>query len=176
MQFFFIEIGAICCSISNAWYFCSEMKYACDPNGRVFRNFFWISPIVENTTMRVHTAWIITFVVTIVSLALVNGVMADNGCRTCGPNSMQGPLKYLIPQGASGADFRLACTAHDDCYAFGWARRSECDQEFLNSMLCQCQNSRNPRRCSRVAKIMYRSVRRFGGKPYEAARHKAASF
>ena len=91
---------------------------------------------------------------------------AQSGCRPCGPESIKGPMRYLIPQGSSGADFRVACKAHDECYTKPGSDRSECDIQFRDAMLKQCEHSRNPRRCRRVAMMMYLSVRKYGEKPF----------
>ena len=87
--------------------------------------------------------------------------------RPCGPDSIPPALRFLIPQGVAGADFRGACRAHDRCYAKGSGRcKSDCDCEFLHNMLRECNGSRNPRRCRRRAKCMYRLVRNFGGSSF----------
>lgn len=47
--------------------------------------------------------------------------------RPCGPDSLRGPLRLLIPQGAFGGDFRPACRRHDACYDTPGASRAACD-------------------------------------------------
>lgn len=101
-------------------------------------------------------------IVCIVCLLVTPRLNAQSGCRPCGPDSLRGPMRYLIPQGAAGADFRFACKAHDECYVTPGANRSVCDCQFRDNLLKQCQHSRNPRRCRRVAMMMYRSVRKYG--------------
>ncbi|MCH2182598.1 MAG: hypothetical protein MK108_11385 [Mariniblastus sp.] len=90
----------------------------------------------------------------------------QNACRPCGPDSLRGPLRYLIPQGAGGADFRSACRAHDACYSRAGADRNACDCRFREQLMRECERSRNPRRCRRVAMIMYRSVRKYGDQSF----------
>ncbi|MCA9216862.1 MAG: hypothetical protein KDB27_27520 [Planctomycetales bacterium] len=86
--------------------------------------------------------------------------------RPCGPNSVP-LLNLIIPQGAAGADFRPACRHHDACYAkCSGKSKQQCDCEFLHGMLKACECSRNPKRCRRRAKIMYRAVDRFGDAAY----------
>ena len=87
--------------------------------------------------------------------------------RPCGPNSLPKVLKFLIPQGAAGADFRPACRQHDACYKKGSGiSKKKCDSDFLHNMLHACKSSRRPRRCKRRARIMYRLVNRFGAGAY----------
>lgn len=92
---------------------------------------------------------------------------AQNDCRPCGPASLRGPMRYLIPQGAYGADFRAACRAHDACYGREGAERATCDCQFREQLIRECERSRNPRRCKRIAMLMYRSVRKYGAQPFE---------
>ena len=97
---------------------------------------------------------------------------AQSGCRPWGPDSLRGPMRYLIPQGASGADFRSACRAHDACYARPGADRSDCDCQFREQLMRACERARNPRRCRRVAMIMYRSVRKYGDQPFQESQRR----
>ena len=76
-------------------------------------------------------------------------------------------MRYLIPQGAYGADFRAACRAHDACYGREGADRATCDCQFRDQLMRECEGSRNPRRCKRIAMLMYRSVRKYGDQPFE---------
>lgn len=99
-----------------------------------------------------------------VGSCLITAGMADD--RPCGPDSIQGPLRNLIPQGAFGADFRPACRQHDACYRFCIKPRKQCDRDFLAGMLCACNNSYRPRRCRRKARMMYRMTRLFGRRSY----------
>ena len=106
-------------------------------------------------------------IIVLVGLWMASSSQAQSDCRPCGPESLKGPMRLLIPQGAAGVDFRVSCKAHDECYVTAGADRSACDCQFLDSMLKQCEKSRNPRRCRRVAKIMYRSVRKYGDKAFQ---------
>ncbi|MCH2179794.1 MAG: phospholipase [Mariniblastus sp.] len=103
----------------------------------------------------------------VVGLLMASSSQAQKSDRPCGPESLKGPMRLLIPQGAAGIDFRVSCKAHDECYVNSGSDRSVCDCQFRDSMLKQCEQSRNPRRCRRVAKIMYRSVRKYGDKAFE---------
>ncbi len=94
-------------------------------------------------------------------------------CRPCGPEHMPPVLKWLIPQGVAGADFRAACAQHDRGYATPDACKSECDYRFLCDMLAQCESSRNPRRCARVARRMYRAVKEHGDRAFQRAQAEA---
>jgi|APCry1669188970_1035186.scaffolds.fasta_scaffold19893_2 hypothetical protein len=89
--------------------------------------------------------------------------------RPCGPDSVTGPLRWLIPQGAFGADFRPACRAHDACYDTPFANRSQCDQQFLNGMLQACDHSTHPVLCRRKARLMHRVTSRHGGSSFQSA-------
>ena len=92
-------------------------------------------------------------------LSLSDSALADCNGRSCGV----GPMSFLTPQGHRGADFRPACSRHDDCYSSGLFSRKQCDRDFLNGMLCSCQNSKNPAACARRARFMHMNVRLFGG-------------
>ena len=85
--------------------------------------------------------------------------------RPCG--SSEGFLGRLIPQGWKGADFKQACIAHDDCYDTYGTKRANCDNCLLQGMLASCGNSRRPRQCRRVARLMYKSVDKFGEKGFK---------
>jgi hypothetical protein len=89
--------------------------------------------------------------------------------RPCGPDSIRGPLRLLIPQGAYGADFRPACRAHDACYDTPGANRAACDAKFLEDMLCACEQSRHPALCRRKARAMYRITAKRGEKSFREA-------
>ena len=94
-------------------------------------------------------------------------------CRPCGPEHMPPVLKWFIPQGVAGADFRAACARHDRCYATPGACKAACDRQFLCDMLAQCSCSRNPRRCARVARRMYRAVQKHGDRAFARAQAEA---
>jgi hypothetical protein len=89
--------------------------------------------------------------------------------RPCGPDSIKGPLRLLIPQGAFGADFRPACRSHDACYDTPYANRAACDRQFLESMLCACENSRHPVLCRMLARSMYRATSKHGEESFRSA-------
>lgn len=89
--------------------------------------------------------------------------------RPCGPDSLKGPLRFLIPQGVGGADFRPACRAHDACYDSPGADRAACDQRFLQDMLGTCRNSRHPLLCRMTARGMYRATARHGADSFRSA-------
>ena len=105
-------------------------------------------------------------VMTVSLLMAVGGAreaQAQLQARPCGPDSVPPVLKVLFWQGSGGADFKPACREHDRCYTKGSGRlKADCDCEFLHNLQAACQCSRNPRRCHRRAKIMYRMTVRFG--------------
>ena len=87
----------------------------------------------------------------------------------CGPDSLKGPLRRLIPQGAFGADFRPACRAHDACYDTPGADKRSCDRNYLRAMECACASSRHPILCRMVARTMYRATSRHGDDAFQSA-------
>jgi hypothetical protein len=89
--------------------------------------------------------------------------------RPCGPDSLKGPLRLLIPQGAFGADFRQACRRHDACYDTPGASRAACDARFLDDMLCSCDSSRHPALCRMTARIMHRATAKNGAEAFRSA-------
>lgn len=95
--------------------------------------------------------------------------------RPCGPDSVQGPLRLLIPQGAFGADFRQACRRHDACYDTLGANRAACDARFLDDMLCSCASSRHPVLCRMTARIMHRATAKNGAEAFRSAQAIAQS-
>lgn len=96
--------------------------------------------------------------------------------RPCGPDSMRGPLRYLIPQGVAGADFRPACRRHDACYGVPSVDRNQCDKQFLRDMQCACKDSRHPIRCRITARLMYAATRVGAGEAFERAQVGALGF
>ena len=84
----------------------------------------------------------------------------------CGPNGSNRLWAKLIPQGWRGADFRPACRVHDVCYTTSATDRKQCDAEFGKSLEASCANSRRPRMCRFVARVMARSVDRYGARAY----------
>jgi len=89
--------------------------------------------------------------------------------RPCGPDSVRGPLRLLIPQGACGGDFRPACRAHDACYDTLGANRGACDAKFLADMLSACERSRHPALCRRAARSIHRTTARHGEESFRSA-------
>jgi len=89
--------------------------------------------------------------------------------RPCGPDSMTGPLRYLIPQGAAGADFRPSCRCHDKCYEDPNSTREQCDLKWRDQMFSACEGSRCRFKCRLVARFMYLGVKWFGEDAYAAA-------
>lgn len=82
----------------------------------------------------------------------------------CGPDWLVGPDRALIPQGWKGADFRAACAQHDACSGTGGClNRLQCDLTFRRNLMDACQYSSNPAECRRIANLMYRGVRMYGG-------------
>lgn len=99
----------------------------------------------------------------LIAFTAMTPALGDCNGRPCGV----GPLRALTPQGHRGADFRPACQQHDNCYSRGLFSRKQCDNAYLQNMLCACQNSRNPAACERRAKWMHLNVRLFGGLFYK---------
>jgi hypothetical protein len=87
----------------------------------------------------------------------------------CGPDSLTGPLRKLIPQGAFGADFKPACRDHDACYDTPYSNKSTCDKKYLQSMVSACSMSRHPALCRMTAKILYNASRRHGQDAFDSA-------
>ncbi len=98
----------------------------------------------------------------LVLLASVDASAADMGPRPCGPDSLTGPLRMLIPQGVGGADFRPACRRHDACYDTPGSNKTQCDRRYRREMLGTCRNSRHPILCRMTANLMY-GFTAFGG-------------
>ena len=86
--------------------------------------------------------------------------------RPCGPSG-SGLLSLLVPQGWKGADFRETCTKHDSCYEILGVKRGRCDEQFLEGLLASCENSRRPRQCKRVVRIMSRIIKKRGQNSFE---------
>lgn len=87
----------------------------------------------------------------------------------CGPDSMTGPLRRLIPQGAFGADFRPACRAHDACYDTPGADKTVCDGNYLRAMNHACESSRHPVFCRMTARLLHRAASQHGGDAFSSA-------
>ena len=89
--------------------------------------------------------------------------------RPCGPDSLRGPLRLLIPQGAFGGDFRPACRRHDACYDTPGANRAACDARFLADMLDSCADARRPVLCRMTARVMHRATTKRGEEAFQSA-------
>ena len=89
--------------------------------------------------------------------------------RPCGPDSLRGPLRLLIPQGAFGGDFRPACRRHDACYDTPGASRAACDARFLADMLGSCADARHPVLCRMTARVMHRATTKRGEEAFQSA-------
>jgi hypothetical protein len=94
---------------------------------------------------------------------------SDLAAAPCGPDWVQGPFRYLVPQGFMGADFRSACQFHDQCYYIPGVSRAYCDREFYRRMSNSCSQSAWPGGCRFVAGMMHGSTRLFGGRGYADA-------
>ena len=114
-------------------------------------------------------------VVTVLFLAilLAGNVSFGFDFRPCGPDSIQGPLRKLIPQGAAGVDFRPACVVHDRCYGTYGSDKAQCDRKFRADMLSRCENSKHPILCKRRARQFYRATALLGGGAFESAQERA---
>ena len=71
-------------------------------------------------------------------------------------------MNWLVMQGFAGADFRRACSTHDDCLASGCYPRKMCDQIFLAELDNACNCSAFPILCRIKARECYLGVRLFG--------------
>lgn len=89
--------------------------------------------------------------------------------RPCGPARMTSPLKFLIPQGIAGADFRPACRRHDACYDTAGANRHACDRQFQRDLIAACDRSRCPLFCRFVAVVMGNVTMRYGEQSFQTA-------
>jgi len=116
----------------------------------------------------------VCLIVTITILQSSSHLVAADRCRPCGPDSMTGPLRLLIPQEFAGADFRPACRRHDACYDTPGMSRAACDRQYLRDMECACNQSKLPRVCRFVARIMSRVTAKRGGKAFRSAQLIAA--
>ena len=103
------------------------------------------------------------------------GSSVAQGARPCGPEAMRGPLRFLIPQGVAGADFRPACRRHDACYDTLGVNRAACDRRYHRAMQCACDQSRHPLFCRFVARVMYKVTSRRGTRAFVRAQSLAAA-
>ncbi len=88
----------------------------------------------------------------------------DLAACPCGPDWIVGADRALIPQDWAGANFRPACARHDACLNCGYASRRQCDRQFARDLRDSCRNSAQPWECRRVARLMNRAVRSYGGR------------
>ena len=88
----------------------------------------------------------------------------DLAACPCGPDWIVGADRDLIPQSWHGADFRSACRHHDACLDRGHGSRRRCDRNFKKELKSACRNSSRPGECRRVASLMSRAVRSYGGR------------
>jgi hypothetical protein len=108
----------------------------------------------------------------IVTIALVGTTFADED-RPCGSEKATGIMRYIVPQGAGGADFKPACRSHDRCYETPCADKAACDRAFLRDMQAACNCADRPIKCRITARIMYFAVKVGGRKAYEEAQAQA---
>ncbi|MEE9548735.1 MAG: hypothetical protein V3V68_05205 [Nitrosomonadaceae bacterium] len=104
---------------------------------------------------------ILLVLATLLLVVIIVDVADAQEWRPCGAGSSYNPHR-LIPQGWKGADFRSACAKHDKHYREQSVTRAQADSEFLQDMLSQSKYSKRPEQAKRVARFMYRAVRRFG--------------
>jgi hypothetical protein len=93
--------------------------------------------------------------------------------RPCGPDSIKGVFRYLLPQGFLGADFRPACRNHDDNYDTPNSNKRQADQQLRRETLAACESSRFKLGCRMMARTMYRLVDRYGDSAFQEAQRKA---
>ena len=105
--------------------------------------------------------------------AVIAGESAWHCLRPCGPDSVPGPLRLLIPQGACNADFRPVCRRHDRCYGTWGSDREACDRCLYNGFSCACRESKSPVLCRITAALMYLNVRAFGQRAFVVAQNEA---
>lgn len=91
--------------------------------------------------------------------------------RPCGPGILN---NALVPQGFAGVDQRDACWQHDRCYESPCASRLQCDQQFRDNMLCNCECSPHPQLCRMRAWMWYGEVRLWGRSAYRSAQRSPA--
>lgn len=126
----------------------------------------------------------ITLAILVGSLASASPVLAGhhvkedlNKTRPCGPDTSQGPfgraIRYLFPQGFFGADFRPACSNHDNNYDTLNHDKTAADQQFLHEMMCACEHSIFKRGCRHMARTMYKLVANHGDSAYQSSQEEA---
>ncbi|MCA9128399.1 MAG: hypothetical protein KDB22_15035 [Planctomycetales bacterium] len=102
--------------------------------------------------------------------SLSAGNLADS---PCGPDSLTGPLRKLIPQGSGKADWKPFCREHDACYDTLGADKDACDRRFFEQLKSSCACSGKPIRCRMTARLGYIAVKRFGDNAFDSAQAKA---
>jgi hypothetical protein len=93
--------------------------------------------------------------------------------RPCGPDSLRGPLRYLIPQQFRKADFRPSCYEHDRCYEIPGVSKQDCDLRYYKQMCAACRSSKNPNRCLKKAERWYRIIQNNGDRAFQVSQKKA---
>lgn len=88
----------------------------------------------------------------------------DLAACPCGPDWIVGSDRALIPQTWYGADFRAACVRHDACLDGCCQNRRQCNRQFGSDLRQACKCSAYPGECRRVARLMTRAVRAYGGR------------
>jgi Prokaryotic phospholipase A2 len=90
-------------------------------------------------------------------------------CSSCGANGGQ-----RFPNGYFGNwSFEESCQRHDECYSFSNAKKSQCDNNFLDHMKWQCKNIKDPalkQMCLNQASAYYFAVDRFGTSAFNNAK------
>lgn len=81
----------------------------------------------------------------------------------------------IVPDKPLGFDFTDCCQKHDNCYGgfCGESKtREQCDQDFINCAIKQCNKGRGGQRCYGVADIYYDFIKRKGEDAFKDARKK----
>ena len=95
--------------------------------------------------------------------------------RPCGPDSLKGPLRYLLFQGCAGADFRASCVRHDLCYDTPGSCKRKCDEALLQGLLEESSHSKFPLKARFRAHFAYLGVRWFGNSAWKSAQKLAVA-
>ena len=93
--------------------------------------------------------------------------------RPCGPDSIKGPLRYLLPQRFIGADFRPACALHDANYGTPYFDKGQADAQFRADTMSACDSSRFKIACRIMAMTMSRLTERYGDAAFQEAQRNA---
>jgi RHS repeat-associated protein len=81
----------------------------------------------------------------------------------------------LVPDNPLGCKFSNSCKAHDQCYDDSKGpSKSNCDQNFRNSMRKQCENLPRGQRsqCNSIADMYYNAVDKYGQSSFDVGRGK----